>query len=528
MHRANGHTKRITHTAFLGLISAYLLLTGCSGGGSSAIDLITPRAVSAVNVAGIKGPLAFADAKIFAFDPASPDFYHKNSPLSSAVTSQFATISGLSVPGDIAPPYILTIGGAGAIDIDTGMPPVISELVTVITQEMLNDGRPVYATPLTTLAFHMARLSTGTTTDANSFSQAFAAAADQVSQTFVMGQKVAIDILRSPLVMNDNTAAPGALKEAVYHRAAVETFAAQVYQLHLSHPDTTTDSFIESLALDLQADGIIDNSANGTMVGKIDPAVFRQPPMDLQIPNTSYQIRDVAALMQDERALLLADQGPEFLLSSIDFGNSPPSGTAGSFPLDLRGTTPEEATVTLTASKPADAATATLTLMTFDADIGNEGELVINGNGPVALFGASGLGGNDEKWTEITINTPTSYWKNGNNTLVFRHLSSQGYVIDQATVSFTSTGTGTPPPIVPKGNTLLSVDFQNIDRGGASAVRYTKEQLESDFQWDMLGYSHQEGGNNYYGPSQRTGIISADSVWIVPDPAGNTGQRAMC
>ena len=128
---------------------------------------------------------------------------------------------------------------------------------------------------------------------------------------------------------------------------------------------------------------------------------------------------------------------------------------------------------------------------------------------PVALFGASGVGGNDAKWSEITINTPASYWQDGNNTLVFRHLSTMGYVIDQATVSFTSS-TNTPTPNAPTANALLSVDFQNIDRGGASAVRYTKEQLESDFQWDMLGYSHQEGGNNYYGPLGAPGDYQAD------------------
>ena len=77
------------------------------------------------------------------------------------------------------------------------------------------------------------------------------------------------------------------------------------------------------------------------------------------------------------------------------------------------------------------------------------------------------------------------------------------------------------------GNTkisLLCVNFNDIDRGGASAVRYTAAKLEQDFNWNMLGYTSGNGGNNYFGPLGARGTLQADSVWIVPDPAGNTGR----
>ena len=56
-----------------------------------------------ISAGGIKGPLAFADAKVYAFDPSFPELYDKTSPISSAISSQFAEIDGLFVPRNIRP-----------------------------------------------------------------------------------------------------------------------------------------------------------------------------------------------------------------------------------------------------------------------------------------------------------------------------------------------------------------------------------------------------------------------------------------
>lgn len=106
------------------------------------------------------------------------------------------------------------------------------------------------------------------------------------------------------------------------------------------------------------------------------------------------------------------------------------------FPVDLRGSTPEEASITINVSKPDNVGDAIITLATYDADSSDEGELIINGNAPVKLFGSAGISGNENNTASISLRTPASYWLNGDNTLLFRHIRTQGYIIDAATVSF--------------------------------------------------------------------------------------------
>ena len=283
-----------------------------------------------ISAAGIQGPLAFADAKIYAFDPSFPDFYDKNAPISSAISSQFAEIDGLSVPSSIQLPYILTVGGNSAIDLNSGTAPVISTLVTVITKEMLAGNRPFYATALTTLVFHMARHGSSASADATSFIQQVRDASSIVSLTFALSEDVDIDVFESPLVINDATVTPTAQQEAVHHRAAVEAFAAKVYELSSSLENVTPDSLIERLALDLQSDGVIDNSADGTPIGGIDPAILNQDSMTLTIPNSPYRVENIIELMEAERTLMLTDKGPRFQIDAIDFGNQTASSTSTS------------------------------------------------------------------------------------------------------------------------------------------------------------------------------------------------------
>ncbi len=116
--------------------------------------------------------------------------------------------------------------------------------------------------------------------------------------------------------------------------------------------------------------------------------------------------------------------------------------------VDLTGPAPEEAAITVTVNKPVNASNGLITLLAYDADTADEGELVINGNTAIPLFGAAGVLGNNRKSATITISTPASYWRDGNNTLLFRHTRTGGYIIDDVTVLFevspvTSPGTGT-------------------------------------------------------------------------------------
>jgi hypothetical protein len=141
----------------------------------------------------------------------------------------------------------------------------------------------------------------------------------------------------------------------------------------------------------------------------------------------------------DAIKLVYVGSTPELDGSTPELDNGQP-GTSllPAFPIDLRGSTPEEASITISVSKPVNAGDVIITLATYDADFSNEGELVINGNPPVKLFGSAGASGNDQNSADISFRTPASYWQNGNNTLVFRHVNTQGFIIDAVTVSFES------------------------------------------------------------------------------------------
>jgi len=468
---------------------AAMLLTGCNNKESELTS--TDSDTVQISGAGIKGPLAFADAKIFAFDPSYPDYYDKTSPIAIAITNQYAEIQELSVPRKIKPPYILSINGSNGIDLNTGVAPVIDTLLTVVTADMLVDNSPVFATPLTTLAFHMARVSKGDIQHnklhiaRSYFNKALGNASNIVSHTFGIGQYTDIDLFRDPLVINDHTDDLAEQELAVNHRATVEAFATKVYSLSLLK-DTTSDAILQRLALDLHSDGIIDNADDGAFIGEIDPTILSEDPMELFIPNSAYQIKDIMMLMDEERVLIGTDMGPTFFMEAIAF----PEGTAStnitptktsisdpltstdpvvtpkSFPVELFGATPEESSVVVNVYKPADAVNGIMTLSIYDADYKNEGELVINGNTPIALFGSLGVGANDNSLADITISTPASYWNDGDNTLIFRHINTAGYTINGVTVSFDASSTPDSGPVATLS--VYSINFGSQDVGGTS------------------------------------------------------------
>jgi hypothetical protein len=263
---------------------SFVFFTACGDGGDSSSESALSQTLSQSQLfiagAGIKGPLAFATVELYALNKGHTELYKPGNPIATATTNAYAEITGLSVPRDSTPPYVLIIDGTNAIDRNTGVAPVIKKLVTIITREALESGQPVYATPYTTLAYNM----------------------------------------------------------------------------------------------------LVNASKDTSSASSLGPFITQ---------------------------------------------------------VDLTGNTPEEASTTINISKPAGAVSGIITLTAYDADFPDEGELVINGNPPIALFGTSGVSSNDSKSADIAIRTPASYWNNHDNTLLFRHTSSkQGYTIDAVSISF--------------------------------------------------------------------------------------------
>lgn len=273
--------------------------------------------------AGIKGPLAFADVKIFRLDPAFPDAYNKNAPISTTMSNDAAQFEGLSVPANIPPPYVLTIGGNLAVDLNTGKAPVIPTLITLITEDMLAENRPIYATPLTTLAFYMASYGVNSSADEAEFIRVMWNAADLTDLTFSINQNITTRLYETPPIVSNTTLSLAEQEKAVYHRATLEAFAAKVHQLSLSQDNVSTDAILRDLAQDLQSDWVVDGKASGTPITTIDASLMLQDPMNLFIPNTEYRVQETASLMEAERILLGTDRGPTFYTDSISLVYSP-------------------------------------------------------------------------------------------------------------------------------------------------------------------------------------------------------------
>jgi predicted small lipoprotein YifL len=94
----------------LAVFISVFLLTGCGNEDSTPSD--TDSGTIQISGAGIKGPLAFADARIFTFNPSFPSYYDNTSPISSAITNQSAEIHELSVPRNLPPPIYSPLTGA--------------------------------------------------------------------------------------------------------------------------------------------------------------------------------------------------------------------------------------------------------------------------------------------------------------------------------------------------------------------------------------------------------------------------------
>lgn len=277
---------------------------------------------------GIKGPLVNALVTVYELDSAESDF--KGAVIDTGTTNDQAQMTGISVPGDAEPPFLLEFtADDDTTDLVTGQAPVITVMRTVLTDAMLSGGEPVYATPLTTMAVDLAirnadydgdenndgdlndagdkkiwgdrdgddaidtGLGNGTTTLAE-FESALPVAATQVKSTVGFGMGADIDIFEASPVLDATTTDEDEQEQAASYRAAVEAVTAIVYQLNEATGNGDSDEVLDVLTADL-ADGEIDGEVDGEVseiFGEGEAAaaeaavqLLSQDPATLPIPN---------------------------------------------------------------------------------------------------------------------------------------------------------------------------------------------------------------------------------------------------
>lgn len=265
---------------------------GTSGGGTTSSSV-------PISGSGIKGPLAHAAVRLYQLDTGTAGGYNSQKPLASAVTDAQANIQGLGAPSTTVGPYVLVVDGTNAVDLDTGTTPVIHELITVVSQAALDSKQPVYATPLSTLAFDLAVRMTSPGASVSAFATNLSAAEALVKNTFGFGMSQAVDLRATPPLMVGTLTTLADQQLVANYRAAIEAFAAMVTQM-ANNSGIDANTIIDRIALDLTSDGVINGMAAGTPIAGIDVTILKQNPMDMVIPNTATAVKDIASLMLTE------------------------------------------------------------------------------------------------------------------------------------------------------------------------------------------------------------------------------------
>lgn len=334
------------------LFSCVLLSSGCGGeGGSQNINnmdtsnpIVEQEGIihsdkakdSSYSFSGtaVKGPLAFAAVYAYQFDNSKPNYFDDKAPLASTITDANGEFKNLKISARFKPPFIVVINAESAIDTNTGKAPVLSQLMNVVTSEMVTAKMPVYATPLTTIAFHMATQASGSGT-VNGFLTELKEAGIQVRETFGLGMSPSIDILTMTPVLSAKTVALTQQQEVAEYRAASEALATVAYNMsqNANGSEINADEILKRLASDLGSDGSINSSANGLDIDGIDVSAFQQDISSLKIANTNIAVNEIATLLAEEAArsgmgMSIISDNITLDLAPVAAGNNEPS-TAG-------------------------------------------------------------------------------------------------------------------------------------------------------------------------------------------------------
>lgn len=254
----------------------------------------------------VKGLVAHATVELFRLDTAQPEFYDATAAIAQGYSDANGMLQSLEIARTESGPWILVADGRNGIDLTSGQTPVITRLINVVTQDMLASGSPVYATTLTTLAFHMARMSTPSDATSDAFLSALTTATGQLKSVLGIELPDEVDILTSPPLLTDAASTESAQHAVAQHRAALEGVAAIVYALAASS-SADANVILEALARDLQSDGVVDAADNGLALTGLDVAVLGADPADLLVPNTDIPVLQVTTLLQRDQDYLPAN-----------------------------------------------------------------------------------------------------------------------------------------------------------------------------------------------------------------------------
>ena len=297
-----------------------LALSGCGGGGGGD-DTSTTTTTSSITGSVVDGPMARATVSLYAIsvDAGTGDIAIPATPIATGTTDEQGKIQGINIPTASAVPYLMKIEAVDGVTVDLNTctvpgdtsvsscsAPVMGELRTVITADVVSAGNPVYATPLTTmvsdLAINYANAAASLTLDGFVNTHLPQANRD-IASSFGVGLDSSIDILTTPPIIDADTDTVEEQQATVQYRAAVAATVALLEQMRGQTADNDVNTLVADLMDDL-ADGEIDGSAAGVPVGNYtteDLKVLTQDPSELTVPGTGYTVSQVAQMLVDEQ-----------------------------------------------------------------------------------------------------------------------------------------------------------------------------------------------------------------------------------
>lgn len=329
------------------LIITTSILTACSDGssGSSSSNGGSGSVSTSLSGGGVDGPLANSIVTLYAIDTTVPD-YKSATPLGEGTTDERAQINGIDKPSADDAPYLLEFtanadtrdltacsddDSSGSIDVATEcLAPVVGTLRTIVTAEMLNSDRPVYATLLTTMATDIAIKQTGLNGDTATLLTELADAAAQVKSTVGFGLGSDTNIFTTPPMLDADTDTQEEQEQVAAYRSAVQALASVINQISDAVGGADPSAVLTVMSDDL-SDGTIDGEVDGAQsdlydgdgdgTGDVSGAtaalqLLDQDPASLPVPNDPQgrTVGDMAAILVDE----IGDTGNDAVTTQID------------------------------------------------------------------------------------------------------------------------------------------------------------------------------------------------------------------
>lgn len=214
------------------------------------------QTTTAVQAGGVKGPTVGATIGLYDFDIVSGEIVLGNKISTGTITTGANAQADLTIPPFVSPPpYALVV--ENGTDMTTNTSPVVSQIKTIVTQEMLDSGEQIWASVLTTLASDVAA---ARSTDADDLLSELPLSAAQVLDVVGFGASTDIDIFSTPPTLSPGNDTQQEQADAFAHRLANEVVAQLLDNLGDANAQLAT------LASDLAVDSDIDDTAIQTAV----------------------------------------------------------------------------------------------------------------------------------------------------------------------------------------------------------------------------------------------------------------------